>query len=131
MLFRSAPYISKTHGTRFVNNYANDVAKAYSKFEKAGVMPVGSVLAKNSFRVTPQGKVESGPLFLMEKMPAGFNAASGNWRYTLVMPDGKVIGTTNGNGSINVAFCAECHTGVTGEKTDSLFFLPTQYRVKY
>ncbi|MCH7555696.1 MAG: hypothetical protein IIC08_06880 [Proteobacteria bacterium] len=44
------------------------------------------------------------------------------------MPGGKVIGTTNGPGSGNVEFCIGCH--MTAEDTDSLMFLPEDYRVK-
>ncbi len=64
-------------------------------------------------------------------MTAAFNGDSGNWRYTMVMPDGKVIGETNGMGSTNVEFCAGCHTAVTGAETDSLFFLPEEYRATF
>ena len=73
------------------------------------------------------GNVVAGPLFVMEKMPAGFNADSGNWRYTLVLPGGKVIGTTNGKGSGNVEFCIGCH--MSAEDTDSMMLLPEDYRV--
>ena len=128
--YNKTPYISTTHGGRFVNNFANDVAKAYGKFEDAGAMRPGSVLAKNSFRAPPQGKVEPGPLFLMEKMEVGFAPEGGDWRYTLIMPDGAIYGTTQGAGSANVQFCADCH-GSVSETQDSLFFLPDEYRVNF
>ena len=127
--FSTRSYVSDTHGGRFVQNYGNAVAKAYGKYENAGALPAGSVLAKDSF-VVRGGRVFAGPLFVMEKMPAGFKAASGNWRYTLVMPDGKVIGTTNGKGTNNVEFCIGCHATL-GEETDSLLFLPDEYRASY
>ena len=130
--YNKAPYVSETHGGRYVNNFANDVAKAYGAFEKAGVMLEGSVLAKDSFRVPPTnpcaanpcaanpcaanpcaanpcaanpcaeknpcaanpcaanpcaanpcaaaGKEQPGPLFIMEKMQAGFSPETGDWR---------------------------------------------------
>ncbi len=127
--FSARAYVSDTHGGRFVQNYGNTIAKAYGKYENAGTMPAGSVLAKDSF-VVRGGRVFAGPLFVMEKMPAGFKAASGNWRYTLVMPDGKVIGATNGKGSKNVEFCIGCHAPL-GEDTDSLLFMPDEYRASY
>ena len=127
--FSTRSYVSDTHGGRFVQNYGNAVAKAYGKYENAGALPAGSVLAKDSF-VVRGGQVFAGPLFVMEKMSAGFKAASGNWRYTLVMPDGKVIGTTNGKGTKNVEFCIGCHV-TAGEDTDSLMFLPDEYRASY
>jgi hypothetical protein len=59
-------------------------------------LPAGSVVAKDSFAVTAAGDVFAGPLFIMEKMSQGFNAASRDWRYTMIMPDGSVFGVTNG-----------------------------------
>ena len=123
------PYVSDTHGARYVNNYANDVgADNYSLFEEAGPAPAGTVLAKDSFMVRANGNVGAGPLFLMEKMESGFNADTGDWRYTLIMPNGRVIGTTGGKGAKNVVFCAECHLGV--EEHDSRFFLDEEYRIQ-
>ena len=127
-IYNSQPYVSDTHGGRFVNNYANVVgSQKYGKYEDAGRMPVGAMMAKDSFVVRPDGKMASGPLFLMEKMPAGFSKESGNWRYTMIMADGAVFGTTNGQGSNNVRFCIECHAAVA-EDQDSVFFLPEEYR---
>ena len=123
------PYVSDTHGARHVNNYANDVgADNYSLFEDAGPSPAGTVLAKDSFSVSGGGRVGAGPLFLMEKMEAGFDPDTGDWRYTLIMPNGRVIGTTGGKGAAKVGFCAACHLGV--EEQDSRFFLDEDYRAQ-
>ena len=126
--YSQRPYVSDTHGSRYVSNYANAVGSAYGRFEDSGPMPVGTVLAKDSFLVTPDGKVSVGPLFLMEKMPAGFRAESGNWQYTLVMPNGTVAGVTNGAGDANVEFCIGCHAAV-GDTQDHMMFLPEPLRV--
>jgi hypothetical protein len=57
------PYVSDTHGARYVNNYANDIgADNYSLFEEAGPPPVGTVLAKDSFVVRPNGNIAAAPL---------------------------------------------------------------------
>ncbi len=127
--YSSQPYVSDTHGGRLVNNYANPLASRYGKYEKAGRMPVGSLLAKDSFSVSANGKTGAGPLFLMEKMSMGFKKASGNWRYTMVMPNGQIFGTTNGKNSGKMTFCYECHMAVA-EEQDSLMFLPDEYRVQ-
>ena len=125
-VFNTAPYQSATHGNRFVNNYANPTgADEYGKYEDGGPMPVGSVLAKESFMVTGNGVVKPGPLFVMEKMAAGFLEESGDWRYSMVMPNGKIMGITNGDGSGKVEFCIQCH--IVAER-DSMFFLPDEYR---
>ena len=127
--YNSVSYVSATHGGRYVNNHANAEAKRYGRFEKAGKMPKGSILAKDSFAVTAGGGVGVGPLFIMEKMGSGFDKASGDWRYTMVMPNGSVFGRTKGKGSAKVQFCAECH-GLVSAEQDSLYFMPEEVRVK-
>ncbi len=123
-------YQSATHGGRYVSNYANSHGDyRYKKFEKAGTMPFGSVLAKDSFAVRPDGKVGIGPLFIMEKMKKGFNKKSWDWRYTMVMPNGKVAGMTKGKG-MNMKFCAVCHAGVAPEQ-DHILLVPEDYQKKF
>jgi hypothetical protein len=126
--YNRVPYLSATHGERYINNYANAAAKAYGK--GAGSLPEGAVLAKDSFTVTARGDVFTGPLFLMEKMPAGFSPEAHDWRYTMIMPDGSLFGTTNGEGSDRVEFCVSCHL-LAEEGMDDLFFVPEQYRLRF
>ena len=92
-------------------------------------MPAGAKLAKDSFNVTADGRVMVGPLFVMEKMRPGFNKASDDWRYTMIMPNGAVFGTTRGAGSQKVEFCVGCHQAVAPD-VDSMFFLPEEVRVR-
>ncbi len=128
MVYNIVPYRSETHGGRHVNNYANAVAVGhYDKYENVGKMPVGSVLAKDSFAVMTNGRAAAGPLFIMEKKHVGFSKQTNNWKYSMVMPDGAVFGETGGKGAKNVAFCNECHAAVA-EDQDALFFLPEDYR---
>jgi hypothetical protein len=128
-LYNRVPYLSATHGQRYVNNYANALAHTYGRHEQAGPMPVGAVLAKDSFTITRRGEVFAGALFVMEKMPSGFNPESHDWRYTMVMPDGSLFGTTKGEGSERVAFCTGCHEAVP-ERHHQMFFVPPDYRVE-
>ncbi len=127
--FSKHAYVSSTHGGRYVQNFANKKARAYGRYEKSGKMPKGAVVAKNSFSASPAGKVGVGPLFLMEKMGKGFNKASGDWAYSMVMPNGSIFGVTNGKGSAKVKFCIGCHATVA-EAQDHMFFLPANVRVK-
>ena len=127
--YSKVSYQSSTHGERYVQNYANATGRAYGAFEKAGVMPVGSILAKDSFGVNGKGSVTVGPMFMMEKMPAGFNADSGNWKYTMIMPNGSVFGVTNAKNSSGMQFCIECHAAVA-EEQDHMMFLPEEYRTQ-
>ena len=124
--YNTAPYQSATHGGRYVNNYANGAAAAYGKFEDFGEMPVGSILAKDSFAVDGSGEISAGPLFLMRKMEAGFRPDFRDWEYTLIMPGGNVYGITGGMGSDNVDFCGACHMAVPDQ--DHMFFMPVEYR---
>jgi hypothetical protein len=123
--YNKTPYRSATHGARYVNNYVGD---AYGGFEKAGVQPQGSILVKDSFTATVEGVIYPGPMFVMEKMTPGFNPRGGDWRYSMIMPDGGLFGETNGVNSESVAFCIGCHA--TRAKNDHLFFLPREYRLK-
>jgi len=125
------PYPSATHGNRYVNNYANARgAYKYVEYEDVGTMPAGAAIAKDSFVVNANGTVSVGPLFVMEKMSGGFNAESHDWRYSLIMPTGAVVGVTGGKGAANVKFCIECHASVADDQ-DSLFFLPDEVREKF
>lgn len=124
--YNSAPYLSATHGNHYLNNYANESARAYGDFERAGRLPVGAVIAKDSFSVTETGGILIGPLFIMEKMPQGFNYVSGDWKYTLVKPDGTLFGETNGPGARRVEYCITCH--LARERYDHLYFIPSDFR---
>jgi hypothetical protein len=124
--YSSQAYQSATHGGRYVMNFADERAKSYGTYEQGGPMPTGSQLAKPSFEAKPNGQVVVGPLFIMEKMQQGFSETSGDWRYTMVMPNGAVFGTTNGAGADKVEFCIGCHQA--GAERDSLLFMPEDYR---
>lgn len=124
--YNTAPYLSVTHGNHYLNNYANATAQAYGRFEQAGKMPVGSIIAKDSFTVTESREIVLGPLVIMEKMPQGFNYVSGDWKYTQIQPDGTLLGETNGRGSERVDYCIGCH--LTVENQDHLYFVPESFR---
>lgn len=123
----SAPYRSTRHGNFYLNNYVNDVgAEAYSRYEAAGKLPVGTVIAKDSFSLTRSGEVVLGALVVMEKMRPGFNPVSGDWKYSLIKVDGSFFGETNGEGAARVKYCIDCH--LVAERHDHLYFIPEEYR---
>ena len=124
--YNTSPYVSLTHGGRYVNNYANNAANSYGRFEDAGTMPVGAIIAKDSFVVGGDGTVSAGPLFLMKKMDPGFMPEYGDWKYTMIIPDGSTWGATGGKNSSGMQFCIDCH--VAAEDYDYLFFLPGEFR---
>jgi len=125
--YNTAPYLSSTHGNHYLSNYANRQARSYARYERAGRFPIGAVIAKDSFSVTETGGILLGPLFVMEKMAAGFSPASGDWKYTLIQPDGTVFGETRGRGAQRVEYCIGCH--LTVERQDHLYFVPRAYRI--
>ena len=127
--FTRLPYRSPNHGERFVNHYVNRTGERYGEYEKAGSLPAGTIVIKDSFTVTGQGQLRTGPLFLMEKMPAGFASGAGTWRFMMLRPDGTIVGLTGGRNATAVRFCAECHARA-GPDHDFLYFMPDEARLK-
>ena len=127
--FNAVPYRSPNHGERFVNHYGNDKASEYGKYEDLQPMPQGAIVIKDSFLVTRQGVLKTGPLFVMEKMGPGFVSAAGYWRFWMLRPDDSMLGITQGADARNVQFCAECHKKA-GAKHDYLYFMPPGRRLR-
>ena len=124
-----------THGNRFLFTYVNDAGKdAYLAFAEENVdMPVGSILAKESFTIgkkgDKKGKVQSGPLFLMEKVAAGTFDETDNWKYTLITPKGIAWIESGKTEPAKIAkFCHDCHSAV-GEDQDFLYYPDEDARV--
>ena len=121
----TTPYISDQHGSRFVNVYLNDKSSDFFTASADQPMPVGSIVIKDSISAVESGGISRGPLFTMEKMPPGFAPEFGNWRYAMIMPNGKLFGMTGGDGNRAVEFCGECHLQVA--ERDHLFELPEEF----
>lgn len=100
------------HGERFLNTFVNEIGFAeYVKFsdEREGnPMPVGSVLAKESFKVNKKNEVKKGPLFFMEKVAPGNADEFGNWVYSVVQPNGKPFNAPQ-------KFCHDCHGALSDQ----------------
>lgn len=102
----TGPYNPGPHGERFLLTFANDIG--YDQYVQYAFgddleMPVGSILAKESYKLRDDGTPRPGPLFIMTKVAAGGEAAEfGNWVYSAVQPNGKNMG-------IQQSFCHNCH----------------------
>ncbi|MEJ6398657.1 cytochrome P460 family protein [Yoonia sp. 208BN28-4] len=101
----TGPFLPGPHGDRFLNTFANDIA--FETYVQYGYgedfsMPVGSVLAKESYKLRNNGNPRPGPLFIMTKVAEGEADEYGNWVYSGVQPNGKTMG-------VNQAFCHDCH----------------------
>lgn len=122
--FSAQPYRSATHGQRYVQNYAEpgQAAQQYGRFEQVGRMPEGATLAKDSFVAHPDGRLEVGPLFVMEKLAPGASPDTFGWGYRMVTPAGAVV-----QDQATQQFCAGCH-GNLADTQDGPFFLPEEFR---
>lgn len=112
------PWISKTHGSRFVEIYVNEVGLAAYKSE-GEAMPVGSIVVKPSWENTDGAPGADGPLFVMQKMPAGFAPESEDWLYAFQWenPPAKWAAKIGTNvdwrtPSEKAEYCADCHDGI-------------------
>lgn len=124
--FNSAPYLSATHGNHYLNNYGNELSSDYATPQSVNRLPVGSVLAKDSFSITDTREIILGPLAIMTKMPSGFNRVTGDWKYMEVRADGSIVGETNGKNAAKVDYCIACH--LARGKFDHLYFVPEASR---
>jgi hypothetical protein len=129
--FNDAPYLSDTHGNRYVNNYANAVAVdgGYGHLKPGARMPAGAIIAKDSFTYTTDGKLFPGALFIMEKLAEGTSANTADWRYAMILPDGSIFGDSAAGGAAKMEFCHVCHSQRAA--FDSLYFIPEEYRRRF
>eukprot|EP00903_Cladosiphon_okamuranus_P002528 g2526.t1 len=127
-ILNDAPYVSATHGQRYVNNYVNQIAGNYASLGPGERLPVGSVLVKDSITVTDDGRIFPGALFGMEKLATGASPETADWRYFMVIPDGSIYGDTKGDNPDLMTYCHECHLAVADR--DYTFFIPEDYLIK-
>lgn len=98
------PAAPGVHGGRFLMTYVNDIGHAeYVKYSDANPkMPVGTIIAKESFKPNKKGKVRFGPLLIMTKLEAGKAPKYGDWLYAGINGKGK-------NFKVSQKFCHDCH----------------------
>ena len=111
----TTPVESGDHGNRFVDTYVNDVGLEAYKSEEAEI-PVGTVVVKTSWeRDGDKPSTTPGPIFVMEKRAAGFDAENGDWYYAIHWEEptpkfkakfGQMYWRSP---SKKVKYCYECH----------------------
>lgn len=112
-----ASFKSDTHGGRMVDTYVNNTG--LEAFKKGEDMPVGSIVVKTS-KDADDGT--DGPVFVMEKRPAGFNKDHGDWWYAIHWENPPPMWQKRLGGPIywrtpsrKADYCADCHDNyVTG-----------------
>lgn len=124
--FNKTPYLSAGHGNRYLNNYGNQIAHDYLSLQAGQQMPTGAILAKDSFTAKKDQAPLPGALFLMEKLSNGTRPDYGDWRYIMVLPNGSVLGDSEGANPQAMQFCHSCH--VSARSTDYLFLIPAENR---
>lgn len=109
------PWISRTHGKRFVEIYVNDIGLQAYKTPGAE-MPVGSILVKPSWENEDGVPGPDGPLFVMEKRSDGFAPDSDDWLYAFQWPNppekwaAKIGSNVDWRSpSPKVEYCSDCH----------------------
>jgi len=105
----AAPAAPGFHTGRFLVTWVNDAGAAeYMRYAEDPSIPVGTVIAKESFAVSDKGKVRRGPLFFMEKVASGVSPETDDWYYMMVAANGRPQ-------AVNVvSACHECHGGNFG-----------------
>ena len=100
----SRPAAPGVHSGQYLMTYVNDVGyEQYVQYKSdSSTMPVGTVIAKESFTIKDSGKIKYGPLLIMSKV-GDSSAVTGGWEYSGVKPSGKVL-KVDGPG-----FCHACH----------------------
>lgn len=104
----AAPLQSPPHSDRYVAVYANERATTQSPQLSVGKPQLGAVIATPSFSVAEDGAVSAGPLVLLEKMQRGFLTYAGNWRYTVIAPDGQIVAVSKSLHHDDLPFCKTC-----------------------
>jgi len=123
----SGQFYSSEHG-RYLEVAGNAAAAGFLKFEDGPPLPVGAVVTKRSYRVLQSGAVVVDPQFVIERMPKGYDNRVGDWKFTLIAPNGTIVGESRGRDGDKVEFCVECHKSAW--RQDFLFFIPPPYRAK-
>ena len=82
-------------------------------------MPVGSIVVKPSWENEDGVPGADGPLFVMQKMPAGFAPDSDDWLYVFQWPSppekwAAKIGTNVDwrSPTEKAEYCSDCHDGI-------------------
>jgi hypothetical protein len=111
----TSPWISKTHGGRWVNTYVSKIAvKAY---QNSASLPVGALVVKESFEDNGGNpSTVAGPLYVMQKGPKGSSPETNDWRYAMEW-DKPVAGNPEGisqpvtwlPGDASLNSCVKCH----------------------
>jgi len=111
------------HSNRYLMTYVNDIGHStYTAYASTNVnMPVGSIIAKESFKIKSKGLLSAGPLFFMEKVGVDIAPKTSGWRYSAVKKNGTPM-------KVGQTFCHSCHQAYSAQ--DSLGYPVVDVRLK-
>lgn len=120
----TAPRKPGVHSARYMMTYVNSVGfDTYVEYANADTeMPIGSVIAKESFLLKGAGTFRPSPLFTMEKVAISEAPETDGWIYGRVNSKGRQMPTGQ-------KFCHACHVAYTGQ--DALGYPARDVRIGY
>ena len=114
------PFVSPTHGRRWVNVYVNRIG--LDAYRREADLPVGSIVVKESFEDVGghPDLAQRGPTFLMERRAPGYATTRGDYWYAIHWANPVGAHSTMDNGqrlpplywrgrSARVQYCEDCH----------------------
>ncbi len=121
----SSQFYSSEHG-RYLEVAGNAAAMGYLRYEDGPPLQVGSMITKRSFQALQSGAAVPNAQFVIEKMPPGYDPRVGDWKFSLIAPNGAFVGESRGRDGDKVEYCVDCHKSAW--RQGFLFFIPPPYR---
>lgn len=120
---QTGPSAPGVHSGRYLMTYVNDIGyDQYVAYASSNVdLPIGSYIAKESFKIKKGGKLRPGPLFFMEKVGLEKAPKTDGWLYGGVKTKGTTWATSQ-------SFCHGCHKNYSAQ--DSLGYPAPDVRFK-
>ena len=112
------------HGGRFLLTWVNEAGfDEYVEYDTENAeMPVGTVIAKESFEVSDTGEATPGPLFIMQKVEEEKTPDTDGWYYMMVAPNGEPQAVPV------MTACNDCHSSF-GDAQDYLGYPVEEVRL--
>jgi len=118
---------AEAQGGCYMKITVNPDGERYGKYEKSGLLPYGTRIAKGTFAATLDGRLLLGTLLTMEKLiGAADTVNSEDWRFTHILADGTVYDSLSEVGLEKVSECITCHK--TAKFGDLVFYPPKSTR---
>ena len=101
---QTGPAAPGFHSGRYLMTFVNDIGyDQYVKYESVDVnFPIGTYVAKESFKIRKGGKLRPGPLFFMKKVGIEKAPKTDGWWYGGTK-------TSGAKWNVSQSFCHSCH----------------------